>query len=218
MRRILSLLSKRTSVTTIGLVDHISTLSSLSTTTISLGGVASTSTSTTTLPTIHSSTQIISKIGTFQPQRSFGTDATDKKRSVEEYLNSLSPARKKFLEILSEYKANNFDHATPTRFVKMIVKAVDSNQDGVITMEGTFYLLFRCSHHVMLYVQNYIFIAFLSSEYSTLLKNIGASDKMTQGDLDEIFTELGDAELNGEKVISVKSIEADSLLKEIWRK
>ena len=217
MRRILSLLSKRTSVTTIGLVDHISTLSSWSTT-ISLRGVASTSTSTTTLPTIHSSTQIISKIGTFQPQRSFGTDATDKKRSVEEYLNSLSPARKKFLEILSEYKANNFDHATPTRFVKMIVKAVDSNQDGVITMEGTFYLLFRCSHHVMLYVQNYIFIAFLSSEYSTLLKNIGASDKMTQGDLDEIFTELGDAELNGEKVISVKSIEADSLLKEIWRK
>ena len=59
---------------------------------------------------------------------------------------------------------------------------------------------------------------FLSSEFSTLLKNIGASDKMTQGDLDEIFTELGDAELNGEKVISVKSIEADSLLKEIWRK
>ena len=143
MRRILSLLSKRTSVTTIGLVDHISTLSSWSTT-ISLRGVASTSTSTTTLPTIHSSTQIISKIGTFQPQRSFGTDATDKKRSVEEYLNSLSPARKKFLEILSEYKANNFDHATPTRFVKMIVKAVDSNQDGVITMEGTFNLFFRC--------------------------------------------------------------------------
>ena len=70
------------------------------------------------------------------------------------------------------------------------------------------------------YVQNYvqIFIAFLFSEYSTLLRNIGASDKMTQGDLDEIFTELGDAELNGEKVISVKSIEADSLLKEIWRK
>ena len=146
MRRILSLLSKRTSVTTtIGLVDHISTLSSWSTT-ISLRGVPSTtSTSTTTLPTIHSSTQIISKIGTFQPQRSFGSDATDKKTSlVEEYLNSLSPARKKFLEILSEYKANNFDHATPTRFVKMIVKAVDSNQDGVITMEGTFNLFFRC--------------------------------------------------------------------------
>ena len=204
MRRILSLLSKRTSAgstTTIGRVDHISTLSSLST--ISLR-VPSTSTSTT----------IASKVGTFQPQRSFGTDATDNKKTLEEYLNSLSPARKKFLEILSEYKANNFARATPTRFVKMIVKAVDSNQDGVITMEGTFYFVVSC-----MYKTKYIiFIAFLFSEYSTLLKNIGASDKMTQGDLDEIFTELGDAELNGEKVISVKSIEADSLLKEIWRK
>ena len=150
MRRILSLLSKRTtsvgSSTTIGRVDHRSTLSSLST--ISMRGGVPSTTSTSMTPTKYSSTQIISNIGTFQPQRSFGTDATDKKSSLlEEYLNSLSPARKKFLEILSEYKANNFAQATPTRFVKMLVKAVDSNQDGVITMEGTFYLLFRCSHH-----------------------------------------------------------------------
>ena len=109
------------------------------------GGVPST-TSTSMTPTKYSSTQIISKIGTFQPQRSFGTDATDKKIELEEYLNSLSPARKKFLEILSEYKANNFAQATPTRFVKMLVKAVDINQDGVITMEGTFYF---CFVHIM---------------------------------------------------------------------
>ena len=58
-------------------------------------------------------------------------------------------------------------------------KAVDNNEDGVITME----------------------------EYQRLLTNIGALDKMSQEDLDEIFSELGDDELDGEKVISVKSIE-----------
>ena len=58
-------------------------------------------------------------------------------------------------------------------------KAVDNNEDGVITME----------------------------EYQRLLTNIGALDKMSQEDLDEIFSELGDDELDGEKVISVQSIE-----------
>ena len=58
-------------------------------------------------------------------------------------------------------------------------KAVDNNEDGVITME----------------------------EYQRLLTNIGVMDKMSQEDLDEIFSELGDDELDGEKVISVKSIE-----------
>ena len=61
----------------------------------------------------------------------------------------------------------------------MMIKAVDSNDDGVITMD----------------------------EYQTLLKNIGASEKMSGEELKEIFDEIGDSELNGERVISVKSVE-----------
>ena len=60
-----------------------------------------------------------------------------------------------------------------------MIKAVDSNDDGVITMD----------------------------EYQTLLKNIGASEKMSGEELKEIFDEIGDSELNGERVISVKSVE-----------
>lgn len=78
-----------------------------------------------------------------------------------------------------EYKKNNFNQAMPSRFFKMMIKAVDSNDDGVITMD----------------------------EYQTLLKNIGASDQMSEIELKEIFDEIGDSELNGERVITVKSVE-----------
>ena len=67
----------------------------------------------------------------------------------------------------------------PLRFFKMMMKAVDTNEDGFISME----------------------------EYKTLLTNIGASDQMSEEELNEIFLEIGDSELNGERVITVKSVE-----------
>ena len=106
---------------------------------------------------------------------SFSTDAS--RKTYEEYVASLSPARKKFHGVLNEYKRNNFEHQTPNRFLHEIVKALDSNRDGVITVE----------------------------EYETLLKNIGARDKMTEQDIHEIFEELGVD--RGEKVIPVECIE-----------
>jgi len=123
------------------------------------------------------------------------TDGIDEKEAFDEYLrylDSLSPAHKKFLKVLNEYYASDFENQTPNRFFKMIVKAVDSNQDGVITKE----------------------------EYQTLLKNIGAQDKMTEGDLHEIFEELGDEELEGETVITVDSIEKrwTPFLHVMWKK
>mmetsp|Transcript_5859 Transcript_5859/g.14672 ORF Transcript_5859/g.14672 Transcript_5859/m.14672 type:complete len:179 (+) Transcript_5859:62-598(+) len=118
------------------------------------------------------------------PRRPLGTtpsDTADEKQFQEYlgYLDSLSPAQKKFLDALFEYHARDFSNQTPTRFFKMIVKAVDSNQDGVITME----------------------------EYQVLLKNIGAHEKMTDQDMHDIFVELGDGVLGEEKVITVESIE-----------
>mmetsp|Transcript_16292 Transcript_16292/g.29555 ORF Transcript_16292/g.29555 Transcript_16292/m.29555 type:complete len:164 (+) Transcript_16292:64-555(+) len=108
--------------------------------------------------------------------RSLGTDAG--RNSSADNFDGLSSPGKKFLGVLNEFKDGNFGEDTPTRFFKNIVKAVDSNQDGVITME----------------------------EYQTLLKNIGAQDKMTDQDGHEIFEELG-VDNGGEKVITVEGIE-----------
>ncbi len=74
----------------------------------------------------------------------------------------------------------------------MIVKAVDSNQDGMITME----------------------------EGDALLTNIGAKDQMTEEELKELFEELGDDTLDGEKVIKVESIEKRwaPFLHVMWKK
>eukprot|EP00580_Thalassiosira_gravida_P001550 CAMPEP_0201609828 /NCGR_PEP_ID=MMETSP0492-20130828/14882_1 /ASSEMBLY_ACC=CAM_ASM_000837 /TAXON_ID=420259 /ORGANISM="Thalassiosira gravida, Strain GMp14c1" /LENGTH=69 /DNA_ID=CAMNT_0048075433 /DNA_START=438 /DNA_END=647 /DNA_ORIENTATION=- len=46
-------------------------------------------------------------------------------------------------------------------------------------------------------------------EHRTLLQNIGAADQMTEGELSEIFDELGE-DWRGERVISVASLE------ELW--
>ena len=77
----------------------------------------------------------------------------------------------------------------------MIVKAVDGNHDGVITVE----------------------------ECQTLLKNIGAQDKMTEEDCHELFEELG-VDMGGdggeEKVIPVESVEKrwTPYLNVMWKK
>ena len=114
------------------------------------------------------------------------------KEEYKKFMESLSPARKKFLDALYEYHASNFEHTTPNRFFKMIVKAVDANQDGVITME----------------------------EYKALLKNIGAHEKMTEQDAHEIFDELGDKVVGDERVITVESIEQrwTPFLHVMWKK
>ena len=101
------------------------------------------------------------------------------KTSLEDFYESLSPPRKKFHGILNEYKRANFEKDIPSRFFKKILDAVDANQDGVITME----------------------------ELQTLLKNIGAKDKMSEQELGEIFDELGVDNGEKEKVIPVKNVE-----------
>ncbi|KAL3760767.1 hypothetical protein ACHAWU_003675 [Discostella pseudostelligera] len=113
--------------------------------------------------------------------RSFGTSATDDDaiKEYQTFLDSLSPAQKKFLDVLNEYRNKNFEHTMPKRFFSMIIKAVDCNKDGVLTLE----------------------------ELQTLLINIGAREKMTDKDLDEIIETLGDDELEGQRVVSVQRIE-----------
>ena len=101
--------------------------------------------------------------------RFFGSDA------YEEFMSSLSPARKKFHSILHKYRNENFTQCTNTRFFKHIISAVDTNNDNVISRE----------------------------EYLTLLKNIGAEEQMSDEDLDAIFDELGvgdDKEIPVEKL------------------
>ena len=84
-------------------------------------------------------------------------------KTFEELSNELSPGRKKLMGLLNEYRNKHFTQSIPSRFVKEMINALDSNHDNVVTME----------------------------EYQTLLKNIGADDKMTSDELKECFDELG---------------------------
>lgn len=93
--------------------------------------------------------------------RFFGSDANQK--AYDDFMSSLSPARKKFHSIIHKYRNENFTQCTNTRFFKHIISAVDTNNDNVISRE----------------------------EYQTLLKNIGAEEQMSDEDLDAIFDELG---------------------------
>jgi hypothetical protein len=142
---------------------------------------------------LHPSVFRVKSVTSPPPPRTFGTSTAIDGAAAKEYqafLESLSPAQKKFLAVLHEYRSKNFEHTMPKRFFQMIIKAVDSNHDGVITLE----------------------------EYQTLLTNIGAREKMTDQDLDEIFEKLGDDVL-GAKVISVKRIETAwaPFLNVIWK-
>eukprot|EP00581_Thalassiosira_minuscula_P016126 CAMPEP_0183727366 /NCGR_PEP_ID=MMETSP0737-20130205/25536_1 /TAXON_ID=385413 /ORGANISM="Thalassiosira miniscula, Strain CCMP1093" /LENGTH=183 /DNA_ID=CAMNT_0025958981 /DNA_START=173 /DNA_END=724 /DNA_ORIENTATION=+ len=96
------------------------------------------------------------------------------------------PLRVKFVSILNEFKAANFEKDTPKRFYGMMLRASDPNNDGIITMK----------------------------EFRTMLKNIGAEDKMTDEECDQLFDligeELEEGEVvegvaKGEKVIRVES-------------
>ena len=105
--------------------------------------------------------------------RFFGSDANQK--AYDDFMSSLSPARKKFHSIIHKYRNENFTQCTNTRFFKHIISAVDTNNDNVISRE----------------------------EYQTLLKNIGAEEQMSDEDLDAIFDELGvgdDKEIPVEKL------------------
>jgi hypothetical protein len=94
-------------------------------------------------------------------RRFLDTDANQK--VYDDFLSKLSPARRKFFDILHDYRNKNFTQCTNTRFFKTIISAVDLNKDDVISKE----------------------------EYQTLLKNIGAEEQMTKEDMDAIFDELG---------------------------
>jgi hypothetical protein len=123
-------------------------------------------------------------------QRFLTTAADDaKQKAYDDFLAKLSPARKKFFQILHEYRNKNFNQSTNTRFFKMIIDAVDVNKDNVITKE----------------------------EYQKLLQNIGAEEKMTKEDLDAIFDELGVGK--DDKVIPVEVVKKswEPLLKVVWR-
>ncbi|KAL7526437.1 hypothetical protein ACHAWF_001774, partial [Thalassiosira exigua] len=110
------------------------------------------------------------------PRRTAWTDADAAK--LDEFLSSLTPARRKLYDILNEYKAANFEHATPHRFFSMMVKAVDANSDGVITPE----------------------------EFDALLDNIGAGDGLTEDDKRDIFEEVGTDDGSGGRVIEVEGL------------
>ena len=108
----------------------------------------------------------------------FDSDAN--RRAFDEFRSNLSPARRKFFDILNKYRADNYAQCLPSRFLKDVINAVDANHDGIITME----------------------------EYQKLLENIGAQDQMTTEELGEIFEEVGVTEDggDGEKVILVSTL------------
>ncbi|EED88626.1 predicted protein [Thalassiosira pseudonana CCMP1335] len=106
---------------------------------------------------------------------------TASEQDYNDFRASLSPARQKFFDILNDYRTRNYSQCIPSRFLKEVLMALDTDHDHVVTME----------------------------EYQTLLKNIGAQDKMTKEDLNEIFEELGvdDNLHDDQKVIPVEAIE-----------
>eukprot|EP00978_Attheya_sp_CCMP212_P001266 scaffold2617_cov42-Attheya_sp.AAC.3 len=110
-----------------------------------------------------------------QQQRFFGS-------SEEDIVSALSPGRKKLFTVLNEYRKTNYTQTLPSRFLKEVLAATDSNKDGLITVE----------------------------ELEQLLNRINASDKMSQDDLNDIFAELGvdNATADHEKAIPVKTIVA----------
>lgn len=93
--------------------------------------------------------------------RFLDTDANQK--AYDDFLSDLSPARRKMVNILNDYRSKNFTQCTNTRFFKHIISAVDTNKDEMISKE----------------------------EYETMLKNIGAEEQMTKKDMDDLFDELG---------------------------
>lgn len=112
--------------------------------------------------------------------------------SYDDFLGSLSPARAKFVTILNDYKAANFERDTPSRFFSRIVKAADANRDGVISRE----------------------------EFRTLLENIGAGDRVSLEEEFEIFDEVGENRKDtGERVIDVQGMQErmSPLLRAMWK-
>ncbi|KAL7521709.1 hypothetical protein ACHAWX_006387 [Stephanocyclus meneghinianus] len=85
-----------------------------------------------------------------------------------------SPARRKFLDIMIDYKTRNYAQTVPSRFIKDMRNATDTDGDNEITMD----------------------------ELKHMLKNIGAEGKITEDELKDIFNEMG-VDYKGEKVIHV---------------
>lgn len=86
-----------------------------------------------------------------------------------------TPAGQKFFEIMLEYKKHNYGQTIPSRFIKDMRKATDTDGDNEITME----------------------------ELRKMLKNIGAEGKITEEELKTIFDDMGVEKTGGERVIPV---------------
>lgn len=98
------------------------------------------------------------------------------KISVVRSLATDTPSQK-FFAIMDEYKSRNYTQTVPARFIKDMRKATDVNGDDEITMD----------------------------EMRHMLRNIEASDKVSDDELKVLFNEVG-ADLNGERVIHVEDM------------
>ena len=87
-----------------------------------------------------------------------------------------TPSQKLF-SIMDEYKSRNYTQTVPARFIKDIRKATDLNGDNEITMD----------------------------EMRHMLRNIEASDKLSDDELKVLFNEVG-VDLDGERVIHVEDM------------
>ena len=87
-----------------------------------------------------------------------------------------TPSQKLF-SIMDEYKSRNYTQTVPARFIKDIRKATDLNGDNEITMD----------------------------EMRHMLRNIEASDKLSDDELKILFNEVG-VDLDGERVIHVEDM------------
>mmetsp|Transcript_22097 Transcript_22097/g.36562 ORF Transcript_22097/g.36562 Transcript_22097/m.36562 type:complete len:132 (+) Transcript_22097:104-499(+) len=72
-------------------------------------------------------------------------------------------AHAKLRDIMEEYRQENFPQELRSRVFKMVLKAADENNDGLISVD----------------------------EVSNLLERIGASDKLNKGEIEEIMKDLG---------------------------
>mmetsp|Transcript_6346 Transcript_6346/g.9623 ORF Transcript_6346/g.9623 Transcript_6346/m.9623 type:complete len:137 (-) Transcript_6346:149-559(-) len=75
-----------------------------------------------------------------------------------------SRAALKLHDIFEEYRMQNYTQEYPSRFRKEIIRAADQNNDGYVSTE----------------------------EIESVLKNIGASGRLTREDIDTIFKEAGE--------------------------
>eukprot|EP00568_Trieres_chinensis_P008481 CAMPEP_0183296442 /NCGR_PEP_ID=MMETSP0160_2-20130417/3990_1 /TAXON_ID=2839 ORGANISM="Odontella Sinensis, Strain Grunow 1884" /NCGR_SAMPLE_ID=MMETSP0160_2 /ASSEMBLY_ACC=CAM_ASM_000250 /LENGTH=127 /DNA_ID=CAMNT_0025458055 /DNA_START=247 /DNA_END=630 /DNA_ORIENTATION=+ len=100
------------------------------------------------------------------------------KAVVARHLSSSgSAALEKLRRVFEDYRKENYTQEVPSRFKKELVKAADKNKNGQIPVDGI-----EC-----------------------LLRNIGASDRITRKEIEILLSEAGDLER--------KTIPVDQMIK-----